>query len=158
MEILYQVLDALVYIHSSSVCHWDIKAANVLYNPPYTYKVTDFGCAKYVPNHQLEVGDSEPTSMTSTGKTGTVTHMAPEIITAKWVKWRKAHYTPYDPFKADVYSFGVMLYEMASQGDYPYEGETPAAYYENVLDLKVKPKPIEGDFPDWFIEMYEQCM
>ena len=54
--------------------------------------------------------------MTKTGKKGTITHMAPEVITAKKVRRRQVTYTPYDGLKADIYSVGVTLFEIVTLG------------------------------------------
>ena len=96
--------------------------------------------------------------MTQTGKKGTPTHMAPEVITAKRVKRRKATYTPYDGFKADIYSFGVMLYEIATLGDLPYEAKSGADYMAQVVDPEVAPKQMPESSPQWLKDMYEACI
>ena len=94
--------------------------------------LTDFGCAKYLGTDGLVEDDDDDedasTHMTKTGKKGTITHMAPEVITAKTVKRRQVTYKPYDGFKADIYSLGVTLFEMVTLGSKPYEAETGDEY------------------------------
>ena len=84
--------------------------------------------------------------------------MAPEVITAKWVKRRKVHYTPYDGYKADIYSFGVMLYEIVSLGELPYEGKSAAEYIQKVLDEAVDASQMPIDTPKWLADMYKRCV
>ncbi len=135
IEILYQFLSGLVYIHNKNICHRDIKAANLIGKVPHRYLLTDFGSAKYLGPDRLvsdDTGDEEEKltgSMTKTGKKGTATHMAPEVITAKKIRKRKATYTPYDGFKADIYSYAVMLYEIATLGDRPYDAADKVEYF-----------------------------
>ena len=66
-------------------------------------------------------------------------------------------YTPYDGYKADIYSFGVMLYEIATLGDVPYEAKSGADYMTQVLDPDVAPKDLPESTLDWLRGMYKAC-
>ncbi|MDQ3620171.1 MAG: protein kinase [Actinomycetota bacterium] len=87
------ICDALAYAHSSGVVHRDIKPANVLLTSDGTLKVADFGIAK------AAFGDGD---ITTTGSIlGTVTYLSPEQVQGEEPSAR-----------SDLYSLGVVLYEM----------------------------------------------
>ena len=87
------ICDALAYAHSSGVVHRDIKPANVLLTSDGTLKVADFGIAK------AAFGDAD---ITTTGSIlGTVTYLSPEQVQGEEPSAR-----------SDLYSLGVVLYEM----------------------------------------------
>ena len=108
MSIVFQILDGLSFLHHKGIGHWDIKPQNVIIKTPLLAEIIDFGTAKVVGENgtTTDIGGEE-SSLTWTGKVGTPTHMAPEIITA----WKgKKKITPYCPKRADMWSFGVILY------------------------------------------------
>jgi len=90
-RIALEVATGVAYLHDSGVIHRDIKAANVLLDERQHAKVTDFGIST---NFGLE----------HTAETGTYRSMAPEVIS----------HQKYD-YKCDVYSFGVLLWEIVHQ-------------------------------------------
>ncbi len=100
LGIASQIGEALDYAHSQNVIHRDIKPSNIMLLPGDRVKVTDFGIAK-----------RRDTSLTMTSEmVGTLAYMAPEqIISSKHVDHR-----------ADIYSVGVVLYEMVT-GCLPFE-------------------------------------
>ena len=96
LEIIGGVCDALAYAHSEGVVHRDIKPANVMVSTKGKVKVADFGLAR------LSDPAAEQLGHTSTGMVmGTPDYMAPEQKRGMNVDHR-----------ADIYSLGVMLYEM----------------------------------------------
>ncbi len=106
--LLLQVLDGLGYAHSEEVIHRDIKPANVLLEAKTNRAlISDFGIAKEVRGEDLDQGKA----------LGTPLYMAPEQAAGKEVDGR-----------ADIYSVGVMLFEMAV-------GELPI-YAEPIQRLK----------------------
>ncbi|EQC29800.1 TKL protein kinase [Saprolegnia diclina VS20] len=92
LSIAANVIDALVYLHSLSIIHRDLKAKNVLLTEDFTAQVTDFGVSR----ESDEDGDA-----IMTARVGTSAWIAPEIL-------RGELYT----VQADLYSFGVLLAEL----------------------------------------------
>lgn len=87
-RIAYKVAVGMTYLHSRNIIHRDLKTLNILLDDNLSPRICDFGIAR-------EIGDK------MTGLMGTVFYMAPEII-------GKNRYN----LKADVFSFGMMLWEM----------------------------------------------
>ena len=103
--LLEPVVSALAAAHRAHLMHRDVKPENVLIADDGRIKVADFGLAKAVSAH---------TQHTATGVLiGTVSYIAPELV----VEGRS-------DARADVYSVGVILYELLT-GNKPHEGETP---------------------------------
>jgi eukaryotic-like serine/threonine-protein kinase len=104
LSITEAVLEALTVAHRTGLVHRDIKPENVLLAKDGRVKVADFGLARAI---------TEVTS-TSTGTIlGTVAYLAPELV---------AHGT--SDTRTDVYSVGILLYEMLT-GVQPFSGTTP---------------------------------
>ncbi len=115
-----QALSALDFAHQRGVIHRDVKPSNILLDAGGNAKVTDFGIAIVLGSRRL--------TMTGT-MLGTPQYMSPEqIITPKQIDHR-----------ADVYSMGVVLYELLT-GRVPFEGET--AYKIQDAHVKEPPPPL----------------
>jgi len=105
-RIISEVACGLAYMHRSGVIHRDVKAGNVLLDDECHAKLTDFGLA-------ISSGRAEYTA-----ETGTYRYMSPEVILHK----------PYD-CKCDVYSFGIMMWEVLHQAlPFPDLGSVQAAF------------------------------
>jgi len=126
LAIAIQVTDALAAAHSRGIVHRDIKARNVMVTRSGTVKVLDFGLAKLI--EAPHTGSSDP-QLTEVGVPyGTSTYAAPEQA-----QGLKADH------RADIFSTGVLLYEMLV-GTWPFRGKT-------ALDVRYavvyhQPKPI----------------
>ena len=113
LEYALQMADALQEAHSKGIVHRDIKAENIMVNAKDQIKVMDFGLAKLKGSLKL----------TRTSSTiGTLAYMSPEQI-----QGREA-----DP-RSDLFSFGVVLFEMVT-GRMPFRGEHEAAVMYSIVN------------------------
>ncbi len=122
-----QVGPALDYAHTKQVLHRDLKPSNVLLDETGGAFLTDFGIARILGEH------STPT-LTTQGVVGTPSYMSPEQAQGKELDRR-----------SDVYSLGVMLFEMAT-GRRPFEADTP--YSIAVMQVTTQPPPPSTVNPD----------
>jgi serine/threonine-protein kinase len=108
LKIAAQIASALEAAHKAHIVHRDIKPQNIILNQNLVAKVTDFGIAK--------VTNTTSATITSFGKTmGSVHYFSPEHA--------KGGYTD---AKSDLYSLGVVMYEMAT-GKLPFDAESPVS-------------------------------
>ena len=136
IEIARYVCDALAQAHGAGIVHRDIKPSNVFLhgtNGEQTVKVIDFGIAKLTDESQ--VPGAETTTMSGMFL-GTPAYMAPERVFNQ----------PYDG-RADVYSVGVMIYEMVA-GRLPFE--TTAGGHLSLMRMHAvqRPLPLGRVLPD----------
>ena len=123
------ILEALEYSHRAGVVHRDIKPGNVMVTDAGQVKVMDFGIAR-------AVSDSSSTVAETTAIIGTAAYFSPE----------QAKGEPVDA-RADVYSSGVVLYELLA-GRPPFRGESPVAVaYQHVSEAPVAPSEVNESVP-----------
>ncbi|MCS5735354.1 Stk1 family PASTA domain-containing Ser/Thr kinase [Herbiconiux daphne] len=118
------ILTALEYSHRAGVVHRDIKPGNVMVTHGGQVKVMDFGIAR-------AISDSSATVAQTTAILGTAQYFSPEQARGESVDAR-----------TDLYSTGVVLFEMLT-GEPPFKGETPVAVaYQHVSEMPVAPSRI----------------
>ncbi|MFG6278546.1 Stk1 family PASTA domain-containing Ser/Thr kinase [Microbacterium sp. 5K110] len=123
------ILEALEYSHRAGVVHRDIKPGNVMITDSGRIKVMDFGIAR-------AVSDSSSTVAETTAIVGTAAYFSPEQAKGESVDAR-----------ADLYSTGVVLYELLT-GRPPFRGDTPVAVaYQHVSEAPVPPSDLNESVP-----------
>lgn len=123
------ILEALEYSHRAGVVHRDIKPGNVMVTETGQVKVMDFGIAR-------AVSDSSSTVAETTQILGTAAYFSPE----------QAKGEPVDA-RADIYSTGVVLFELLT-GRQPFRGESPVAVaYQHVSETPLAPSEINEAVP-----------
>jgi serine/threonine protein kinase/tetratricopeptide (TPR) repeat protein len=119
-----QIAEALEEAHSKGIIHRDIKPENIMVDSKNRIKVMDFGLAKL----------KGAMNLTKAGSTvGTVAYMSPEQIQGEDVDHR-----------SDIFSFGVVLYEMLT-GHTPFRGEHEAAMLYSIVNEE--PQPVSSSIP-----------
>ncbi|KAI8360498.1 Pkinase-domain-containing protein [Mortierella sp. GBAus27b] len=130
-----EVLQALSYLHKHGIIHRDIKAANILLTDEGRVQLCDFGVAGQVTMNSLKRNSF----------VGTPYWMAPEVI-------REGQ--TYD-FKADIWSLGITIYEIAT-GNPPFADQDPMRAVS--LIPKSRPAQLEGDWSPAMKEFVALCL
>jgi Tol biopolymer transport system component len=132
LRIAIAAADGIAAAHARGIIHRDLKPANIVVGVDGTVKVLDFGLAKLLHEDDEPSDPSAPTHLvehlTDPGqRLGTLAYMAPEQATGEAVDAR-----------ADIFSFGAMLYEMAT-GQRAFAGKTPAETLSAVIQGQPTP-------------------
>lgn len=128
IKIALQIAKALDCAHRNNIIHRDIKPQNILVTEAGEVKVTDFGIAKST--------DSQ-TITNTTSIIGSAHYLSPEQAKGTYID-----------FRSDIYSFGIVLYEMVT-GRLPFEGDSPVTVaLKHLQEEPVPPKNINTAIPD----------
>lgn len=133
-SILYGISKAMEYLHKNSVAHRDLKPQNVLIDSNFRPKIADFGVSRQF----------DPKTMMKT-EAGTAIYMAPEILDGG----------KYDE-SVDVYSFGLILYEMFA-GHHPYQGIHTIDELRNIKKSDLLPE-MPHTMPQLFKDIAFKCL
>ncbi|KAA8490347.1 Secretory immunoglobulin A-binding protein EsiB [Porphyridium purpureum] len=142
LDIFVGIVNGLKYLHSAKLIHRDIKPQNILLTEEYTAKISDFGLATV-----------KNTGSQAKTKAGTDAYMAPEVMRGD----------RYDR-TCDVWSFGVMLYEMVL-GE-PMFGSATSAEIDRTLSDPTKGVPwhrlkkstYANAWPTWLVDTAKACL
>ncbi len=133
-----QISSAIEHAHKNHIVHRDIKSHNILIREDNSVKVTDFGIARAVSS----------CTITNTGNIiGSVHYFSPEQARGG-----------YTDEKSDIYSLGVVMYEMVT-GMLPFEGESPIAIaLKHIQEEPVKPSQLNSRVPRSIEDIVLKCM
>ena len=134
LTIAVQAASALEHAHSREIIHRDVKPANIIVDKNDEVKLADFGVAKI----------QEGVDLTQSGEfLGSPMYMSPEQLLGRRL----------GP-KTDIYSFGLVLYEMFS-GEFPFDTKN---FFERTVHEVIPPQEKCADLPDDLNDLVTACL
>ena len=135
-RIMLEICEAVQHAHDLGIQHRDLKPSNILVDNQGEPQVADFGLAKM----------TEEVRRSTTVVGGTPYYMAPEMLKRRGDQ------------RSDIYSLGVVLYELLC-GQAPFTGDSPVAVaYQHVAEYAVPPSGINPDIPADLEAVVERAM
>ncbi|AVK76566.1 serine-threonine kinase [Pandoravirus neocaledonia] len=138
VKMAYQAAKGMHFLHSSGVVHRDLKSLNLLLDAKWNVKVSDFGLTRFKSDLARAAGGD--------AAQGTVQWLAPEVLEDT---------ADVDYMQADVYAFGIVLWEMATRSE-PYAGMSPASIAVSVIRDDVRP-PLPTLAPADYVALVQEC-
>lgn len=115
-KVFSQLVEAVAYLHATGIVHGDIKPGNVLFDSEGTARLIDFGAA------------SEASEVTDAVAVGTLAYMPPEALRPE----------PRDSRAGDVWSLGVLLFNLLDRGDHPFPAKDEAALRQAICTAELR--------------------
>lgn len=138
LHFITQIMKALEHAHSRGIIHRDIKPHNIMTLRDGSVRVTDFGIAHLATTQN---------TLTPKEALGSVHYISPEQAKGEKLD-----------FRTDIYSAGVVLYEMLTN-KLPFDGETPVAVaLQHINSTPVRPREINPDIPEGLEEITMRAM
>ncbi|MGE5357579.1 MAG: serine/threonine-protein kinase [Bacteroidales bacterium] len=143
VDIGVQAARALAAAHAEGVVHRDLKPENIMCGAQGAVKILDFGVARSLP-----LSGADAPRLTEAGTiVGTHAYMSPEQLESADVD-----------FRSDIFSFGVVLYELAT-GIHPFEGSSTASTVARILTLDPRPpRELRRLLPPDFDRIVSKCL
>jgi Tol biopolymer transport system component len=151
VPIALQVAEALEAAHEKGIVHRDLKPANVKVRPDGTVKVLDFGLAKAWEERAASGDPALSPTITSDQ-----THAGVVLGTAAYMSPEQARGKPVDK-RADIWAFGVVLYEMLV-GRRLFGGDTTTETLSEVLKSGIDLSPLPADTPTAVRRLVHRCL
>jgi serine/threonine protein kinase/ABC-type phosphate transport system substrate-binding protein len=131
VKMAYQAAKGMHFLHSSGIVHRDLKSLNLLLDNKWNVKVSDFGLTKFKE-------ESKSSGASNTALQGSIHWTAPEVLNEN---------PDVDFILADVYSFGIILWELLTR-EQPFAGMSPAAVAVAVIRDNLRPAMPSSEMAD----------
>jgi serine/threonine protein kinase len=154
LRIAYEIANGLSALHDRNIIHRDIKPENVLLGEENIYKITDFGISAVLDQRLTRasfLGNVENSEVF-----GSIMYSAPEQLN------KKTYYKGTKP-TMDIYSYGVLLYNLLFQGADPFGGEdlyqkNPEKYLQQKKQFTTKGKITHSPAQEILLEIIDKCL